>query len=158
VFQNVKKKWIESREKKMEEEFRPQLEAIRSQIEKTSDDLHARINRIRLEQAELESLEKRVQDRREDLNRVNQELRDQIRLIEAKAAPDQVWISAFQAGFNKCWDMMWEYQSEQVTKLREKIKSQAITETLERLNGSSLSPNKHESGVNRNDQATRYYK
>ena len=34
------------------------------------------------------------------------ELRQQIKLLEAKASPDQVWVSAFTAGVSKAWDLM----------------------------------------------------
>jgi len=135
VFQNVKDKWFKAQEQKLLDEFAPKLEEIRLSIDKQTSELIKRLEIIRLEQKELESLESRVQDRRTELERVNAELKDQIRIIEAKASPDQVWTSAFQAGFIKCWENMWDFQADQVIRFKEKIRSQAINETLERLNG-----------------------
>jgi len=142
VFQNVKKKWIAAREEKLEAEFSDRLASLQRKYEEQESFVISEINEreesLQRKQRDLEDIIRRTNDKKLELEKKNEELMVQIRLIEAKASPDHVWASAFQAGFSKCWDMMWEFQSEQVTKLREKIRNQAINETLGRLNGNKL--------------------
>lgn len=142
MFQNAKSKWLAKKEAALESEFSAVLSTLEAHFDLKKASLAAEIeaaqSQLVLQRRDVEDLEKRYNDKKLELERKNQELAAQIRLIEAKAAPDEVWASAFQAGFTKCWEIMWEFQADQVVKLREKIKNQAINETLERLNGHSL--------------------
>lgn len=142
VSQKNKKKWIDELEIKLREEFRLQIEAVQENFEakksKILEDLNRNESELILKQRDVEDLLKRFNDKKLELERKNNELSDQIRLIEAKASPDAVWSSAFQAGFMKCWETMWDFQAEQVIGLKEKIRTQAINETLGRLNGNLL--------------------
>ena len=142
MFQNAKAKWLADREAKLEAEFQSVLMTLQdhfvSKKSQVMEKLQIRESELLRHERDVEDLLKRVSDKKLDLEKKNQELADQIRLIEAKASPDAVWTSAFQAGFMKCWETMWEFQADQVINLKEKIRSQAINETLGRLNGNLL--------------------
>lgn len=142
MFQNAKAKWLADREAKLEAEFQSVLTTLQdhfvSKKSQVMEKLKTRESELLRHERDVEDLLKRVSDKKLDLEKKNQELADQIRLIEAKASPDAVWSSAFQAGFMKCWETMWGFQADQVINLKEKIRSQAINDTLSRLNGHSL--------------------
>lgn len=145
AFQNVKAKWLAKQEAKLKEEYGSVLKTLEDHYVSKKNQICEEIERkeadLILKQRDVEDLIKRFSDKKFDLEQKNKELADQIRLIEAKASPDEVWASAFQAGFLKCWEVMWNFQADQVIKLKDKIKSQAINETLGRLNGHSLQKN-----------------
>lgn len=45
-----------------------------------------------------------------------------------------IWLEGFHAGFDKCWALLPEMSAD----IRKRIESQAINDTLKRLNGNSL--------------------
>lgn len=45
-----------------------------------------------------------------------------------------IWLEGFRSGFEKAWELMPELREE----MRKRIESQAIEETLKRLNGNLL--------------------
>ena len=88
---------------------------------------------VRRAQLDVEDLHRRMEDRRQELTKANEELRAQVRLLEAKAAPDSVWVEAFSRGYEKAWESMWPLMSDGVNKSRDALRQQAIDETLENL-------------------------
>lgn len=133
-----KKRWLVEREAKLKEEFRPQLEEISLRIETTEKTIKDRLDSLKQREIELEACERRMLDRRLELEKSNKELLDQIRIIEAKASPSAVWESAFTAGFEKAFDTVWSLQTSAVEKVIESVKNKAINATLQRLNGHPL--------------------
>src|SRR3990167_5151450 len=89
---NKKKDLIREDFVKKEDSLIAELDEKYSQMElrlKTgNDELEKKLNH-------LEDEENRVLDRRKELARVNEELKVQIRMIEAKASPDHIWESSF---------------------------------------------------------------
>ena len=71
---------------------------------------------LKRQNEDIEALLRRQDDRKTELASVNAELKVQIRLIEAKARPDAVWLTAFQAGYEKAWDTMLPLMTEGVQK------------------------------------------
>ena len=63
----------------------------------------------------------------------NEDLQTQIRLIEAKARPDAVWVMAFTAGFLKAWEVMQPLMAEGIANAHAMIRNQAIDDSLKNL-------------------------
>jgi len=129
MFKKLKEKWrqdwIESKTIDLEKSFestRLDLEKFQSdeidelkikhkeEIERIEDEL---INkkllidrRIKIEEEEVNYRLKVLEDRKVELAKADNELKNQIRLIEAKASPSSVWVEAFTAGVNKTWEML----------------------------------------------------
>ncbi len=130
LFKNRFKKVKES----MYKEFADKEKELRNELTKAHSVIEEKLDKAKKEQDELEEQEKRVLDRRKELARVNDELKTQIRLIEAKASPDSVWAEAFGHGFSKAWDMMVPVMMSGIEKVKEQIRNQEIEESLPRLN------------------------
>lgn len=86
-----------------------------------------------LEKKRVEDLEVRTLDRKEELAKVNEELKTQIRLIEAKARPDSIWINAFSAGANRAFESFQPIINEMIEKSKKVIEERAIDESLKRI-------------------------
>jgi G:T/U-mismatch repair DNA glycosylase len=84
---------------------------------------------------DLADLAKRNEDRKVELAQLNVELKQQIRLLEAKAKPDSVWVEAFSRGYEKAWDTLAPLMMSGVEKSKEMIRRVAIDETLANLSG-----------------------
>mgnify|MGYP001607455958 CR=1 FL=1 len=78
------------------------------------------------EKEEIANLRLRLQDRKEELARANAEYRTQIRLIEAKASPSNIWSEAVSTGFKMAWDMMSSLQAEGLAKISQQARDGAI--------------------------------
>ena len=89
--------------------------------------------RMNAEEDNLKHLEKLVEQKRIDLERVREELKLQIRITEAKSSPEQVWTTAFESGFSKAWAMMVPVITDGLEKQKEMIRNKAIEETRKRL-------------------------
>lgn len=76
---------------------------------------------------------RRQQQREEDLKKTNSELEKQIRMLEAKARPDSVWVEAFTAGYTKGFDTLAPLLSKTNEELPGKIRDFAMDESLKSL-------------------------
>ena len=115
-------------ENNLKDKYKQSVKNLETQIANTEHKLEMQ----KLKELEVEEIYKRVQDRKEELQKANEELKSQIRLIEAKARPDQVWISAFTAGFNKACDSI-PVLKDNIEKVKDVIKSDAIDSTISNL-------------------------
>lgn len=145
LFSQFKNKWWEKREQSLKKEFAvKEIELlkdlsdreheVKSEIERKKQLLREERESIERVAKENELYESLVHDRREELEKSNKELKDQIRLIEAKAKPDSVWVTAFTSGFNKAWDMMLPLMSDGFNKMKDKIKDDAIEDSIKAFN------------------------
>lgn len=143
LFDKWKEHWLRQNEDKLKTELEPRLNEIRSQFENTLkaekerfDSIYADCKKqyegLIFKQTEIDELSKRLDERKIALSRENEELKTQLRIIEAKASPSSVWTEAFTAGFNKAWDMMF-LQQEGMEKVKKLIEDNAINETLSRM-------------------------
>ena len=134
-----KSEWLISHESRLCKEFDGQIETIKDTLTSTvaewnkkKADLIKEIDResneCSLQQNEYAILLKKL-----EMSKKNVE--DQIRLLEAKSSPTNVWTEAFTAGFNKAWDMMLPIMYDGVLKSKKVIEDTAIQETLRRING-----------------------
>jgi DNA repair exonuclease SbcCD ATPase subunit len=131
---------IEKLEKMFESDFSAlgsECEAIIDSRRKEHDSMIMAFEKskkkLELAQYEIDELQRLTDDKKDSLEKKNKELAQQIRLIEAKASPDQVWISAFQSGFSKAWGMMKPVMYEGFDKVKQEISDNAKMETLNGL-------------------------
>ena len=96
-------------------------------------ELNSKMETLERDKRSLDDVQTRVDDRQKELERVNAELKTQIRLIEAKASPDSVWQSAFSQGFSKAWDMMMPLMTQGIDKVKEKIRAEEIDASFPRI-------------------------
>ena len=123
--------------KQLEEHYQKQKEELIARLQKQTEEASEYL------QTQLKSLDKSIQEakyeeeavakRKADLERTNQDLKEQIRIIEAKSSPSAVWESAFSLGFSKAWDMMLPHMVQGLDKLKETIREQEIEASLSRL-------------------------
>ena len=137
LFKNSKLEWWKKREEKLLQEFSARESELKCQLESRIkslvDELTPKQEDLERKKRDLEDLEKRVSDRKTELEQTNQELKEQIRLIESKAKPDSVWVSAFTSGFNRAWEVMKPILDQAVEEARKMIHSQEIDESLKRI-------------------------
>ena len=140
-FKKVKEEeWVAeqlaSLEAKFETEFSvldEECKQILAQKEKEKDVLERSLKKVELERFEADELYKRMMDKKVEYAKKNKELAEQIRMIEAKASPDNVWLSAFQTGFTRAWDMMKPVMYTGFDKVKQEISDNAKMETLNGL-------------------------
>ena len=143
-FKKIKSKWLADKEAKLTEKYATELLKVENSLRGKQNEmiqldqaallgLEAKRKQLALEQAEVEDLQTRMDERKKELASINHELREQIRIVEAKGRPDQIWVTAFTAGFSKAWDMMAPLMTDGVVKMRKTIHDQAIDETLRNL-------------------------
>lgn len=147
MFKKWKEEWFLRNQKSLETEFQSRFENITSTFDKTMKE-HEQKYQIAYEEAkkkyqliihqqdDINELSKRLEERKLALNHENEELKIQLKIIEAKSSPSNVWVEAFTAGFNKAWDMIL-LQNEGFEKVKKLIEDKAISETLGRLNGNN---------------------
>lgn len=122
--------WFEAELAKLKEPHEQKLRELAASYELKRQEVEQKVAKLQDMQVSLLSHEKEVNDQRIRLSKVDEDLRAQIKLLEAKASPDSVYITAFSAGFTKCFDMLPEMSAE----VRKMIETRAIDETLKRLN------------------------
>ena len=135
-----KEAWLAERLKELEKEFETELSIIDEECkqilflkEHEKEVLEKAYKKVEMERFEQDELWKRVNDKKTELVKKNKELSDQIRLIEAKASPDNVWLSAFQTGFTRAWEMMKPVMYSGFDKVKQEISDNAKMETLNGL-------------------------
>lgn len=145
LFSQFKNKWWAKREASLKEEFAQKEEALlRDLVHKEHEVMEEVESRRAVLERERESLmklakenehyEKLVEDRRVDLERSHAELKEQIRITEAKARPDTIWTSAFSSGFNAAWNMMMPLMSEGFNRMKDKVRNDAIEGSIRNFN------------------------
>ena len=93
------------------------------------------LNRVKMEEEEVEYRLKVVEDRKLDLINTDNHLKAQIKLLEAKASPTSVWTEAFSLGVSKTWDMLLPIMAGNVETLKKKIYEDATFDAVSRMNG-----------------------
>lgn len=85
------------------DEHQRQKEKLQAEHNEIMRRMEVRRKDLSQENAQIDELQQRIIDRRVELAKVNEDLKTQIRLIEAKARPDTVWVEAFGCGFVQGW-------------------------------------------------------
>lgn len=133
LFRNKLKKWWNEKKVLIREEYDKKEKDYIEQIVQYEKQIKERVEILERHERDLEDQEKRVQDRKEDLERLNTELKNQIRLIEAKCAPSTIWETSFSQGFSKAWDMMIPLMKDGIEKVKEKIREEEIEASFPRI-------------------------
>ncbi len=90
---------------------------------------------LTFQQAEIDELSKRLEERKLALARENEDLKIKLKLAEAKSSPSNVWVEGFTLGVSKTWDLLMPVMVGNVEALKKKIYEDATLESLSRLNG-----------------------
>jgi hypothetical protein len=125
--------WINKKLEELESEYSFKLKEVERSCSEILERKKEVEKKVKQELYEVDELLKRVLDKKIEIENKNKDLLDQIRLIEAKASPDQVWASAFSLGFSKAWDMMLPILYDGFGKVKEEISNSAKIETLRNL-------------------------
>lgn len=96
---------------------------------------------LKLEEEELNHRLQTIKDRILEAKQKDNELREQIRLLEAKASPSSVWCEAFTQGINKAWDMMLPVFEDNLEEMRKHLYDKAVLDTLGRIHGNNKKTN-----------------
>ena len=132
-YKNKLKKWWNEKKVAIQEEYDVKEKELVEKIVGYENQIKERVEILERKKRDLEDDERRVQDRKEELERVNSELKNQIRIIEAKCSPSNIWETSFSQGFSKAWDMMIPIMKEGLDKAREKIRDEEIEASLPRV-------------------------
>lgn len=134
-----KERYILKLQEEWRQEHAQQLQKLAQENEAKLDLLRHAFNKkvqdVELAKDEMVELEKRIEHKREELARLNDDLLARIRLEEAKASPATVWTEAFTLGFSKAWDMMVPLMTQGVAHMEKTIRDKVLEEELGRLNG-----------------------
>lgn len=126
-------------EKRLQEELARFEEAFDIEKEISCVRIESERKKIKLLEEEVEYRFKTLEERRLELIKVDNELKTQIKLLEAKASPSAVWSEAFSQGMSKCWDLALPFMQENIEKFKTKVKEDAAVEAIQRLKNA---PNK----------------
>lgn len=135
-----KEAWFALKTAELETIYREELKELKEKqeasilTEKTKLlELEKAVKKLELSQFDVDELTKRVDDKKIELMKGNKDLADQIRVLEAKSSPDQIWSGAFNSGFSKAWDMMIPVIYDGFNKVKQEISDNAKMETLNGL-------------------------
>lgn len=134
IFSKLKEQWkcewLEKNKVELENELEDRKKdffKLKENIEHENDLLK---KQLEIKNIELSMMIKNVDDRVLEIRKKDNELRDQIKLIEAKASPDRVWCEAFSLGFSKAWDMIEKVQMDGLLRARKVIEDRAINRAI----------------------------
>ena len=143
MFKKWKEEWLKKNEYKLKGEYEAKLASLEKDYKEVLDlsnkvysDSKKKYQELTFQQAELDELSTRLGERKLALAHENEELKQQLKIAEAKSAPSSVWESAFTCGFSKAWEMM-KLQQEGFEKVKKIVEDKAINDTLRRLNGNN---------------------
>jgi hypothetical protein len=132
MLKKLKDKVWQRLEEGLKKEFEVQVASLRKQydekLKEAENERKERFFEATLAKKQLDVAITEQIELKQQVEKANEDLRTQIKLIEAKARPDNVWVEAFTAGFNKAWDMM----TKVIGNGFERSKELLITETKEK--------------------------
>ncbi len=91
------------------------------------------LQRIALEQEEIKFKIESIEGRKRELAHLDTDVKNQIKMMEAKSNPSFVWETAFTAGATKTWDLIMPLMTQNIEKLIKKIQEDATVEAIKRL-------------------------
>jgi len=113
-----------------------ELNLIQSNWNDNKNDLLEKIAseklKIQFSEEEVAYRLKQLEDRKIELIKTDNEVKMQIKLLEAKSSPNTVWLEAFTQGFSKAWDSINPIMMDNVLKSKKFIEENAIMETIKR--------------------------
>ena len=127
IFDGWKKEWWINHAKTLSEEYQG---SIRDLEDKWTQKKNSKLLQIELGQEELEHRLQKLKESNIEAQSKENALREQIKLLEAKASPSGVWVQAFTAGFNKAWEMKEPLMADGILRMKRLIEEEAINRTL----------------------------
>ena len=143
----IKKIEVTKTDRTLEEEkkiIHGMIEEAKSIIDvskKRGYEISERENGLKRQEAELNELMASIKERSQELQRLDKEVSNQVRAIDKKTLPSNIWVEAFTEGWNKAWECMWPLQQEALIKMKRYIEEQAIQSVLDRKNGNHKTDN-----------------
>lgn len=132
-----KAEWWARREAALRAEFAAQETHLKAEQSQTLQELRQAFataqETLQRDQRDLADLEQRLQDRKVEVARVHEELQQQLRLIEAKASPANIWIEAFSLGLSKYCDIILPLLKETLGKSYTQIQEEVTNQVLHGL-------------------------
>lgn len=141
LWQSKKTKWLARQEATLQQEFQPRLEALKAAQEvclevvaRQTAEAEAALQKVeRLRQSVADS-EVLLQDRQVAVRQASEELRQQLRLLEAKASPTEVWSQAMATGYRAALETLTPLMREGMSTMLEKVRQDAIDQTVKNIN------------------------
>lgn len=145
VFKIIKDKYQKEFYERIEEEFAQikadyqakktvMIEGFEKLLKEKREELEFAIKRLDNDIKETTRKKELMQDELIDtkvkFEKANNDLKEQIKLLEAKASPTEVWSYAFGTGFGKAFDLMQEIIKKATFNLENYYKETAYTEAL----------------------------
>lgn len=121
----------------LESEHKRKLDAYEIERDILYSKIKGEIQKGKLLEEDVEHRNQNLKERKLELIQADNELKSQIKLLEAKAHPASVWTEAFTLGISKCWDMLLPSMQDNLDKLKQKMKDDAIQEAIARLHASN---------------------
>lgn len=138
---NIAKEY-QVRRNDLESKLQGELDRIKETFEIEKEILSVRIdserNKVKIAEDEVLYRFGSLEERKLELIRADNELKSQIKLLEAKASPSAVWSEAFSQGMSKSWDLILPVMLENIEKLKSKIKEDATMEAIQRLKNAPI--------------------
>ena len=146
MFKKWKEEWWEKRqndlcsqyssiESSLKAELEELLEKDRTAFKNSLNEIEKATIELEYKKKEIEELSKRLDERKLELLQANDELKQQLRIIEAKSSPSSVFTEAFSLGVSKTWDLLLPVMVGNIEALKKKIYEDATFEAISRLNG-----------------------
>ena len=130
MFKKWKEGWLRGQEETLKKGFEVRLSSMKEQYGVL---LRHEESIYKQKQDDLAYEQKRLEDTKLYAAKCNEDLRQQIKLIEAKSSPDQVWVSAFTSGFNTAYQSMSAFLQKDVEVKRDIIRDGAYNEAIGHL-------------------------
>ena len=136
-----KSKWLARQEATLQQEFQLRLQALQQAQEQQLQAVATQTAEVEVVLQKVERLKKAVadsevllQDRQIAVQHASEELRQQLRLLEAKASPTEVWSQAMAPGYRVALETLTPLMREGMSTMLDKVRQDAIDQTLKNIN------------------------
>ena len=109
------------------------LRRLEAELQERQCKIEVEIRRGKVLEEEVTYRTKVLEERKLELIQADNDLKNQIKVLEAKAHPSTVYVEAFSQGVSKSLDMLMPIMSENLEKFKTKLKDDAIAEAIKRL-------------------------
>lgn len=132
---------FQSRQDDLEKRLNDEIKVNLTRLELERDTLYAKI-KVEIEKGkileeEVAYREKTLKDRKMELIQLDNDVKEQIKILEAKSSPSAVWAQAFTAGASKAWDLITPVMTENLSKLKIRMEEEAVQTAIARLRASN---------------------
>jgi hypothetical protein len=119
----------------LRESFNQKLQSYEIHRESLECKIASQTLKLEKDYAELERIQESFTSKKKFIEAKDAEINEQLRFLEAKSSPSNAYITGFNNGFSKAWDMMMPLMTDGITRAKKLIEDNAIQETIRRNNG-----------------------